>query len=234
MDDEKERQEDLNPEEKAAETEEGKAQEPLAEKTEKTPEGPAAGAESDGKPEGASISAEEAAALEKGLDWVDSATEDIPDIPDVEEIEKSGGGEASQDAIDQLINSVKASSGFDFATNPSGSGGGGGPSAQPASFPEMGKSEPARPASAGDETRIELLMDIPVQVTVVLGHAQKTIGEILSLEQGAVVELDRIVGEPVDVLANGKLVFKGEVVVIDENFGVRVVELIKSPVGKTR
>lgn len=232
MDDEKERQKDLNPEGKTAETEEGKAQEPLAEQTEKTPEAPAAGAESDGKPEGASISAEEAAALEKGLDWVDSATEDIPDIPDVEEIEKSGGGEeASQAAIDQLINSVKSSSGFNFATNPSGSGG---PSAQPASFPEMGKSEPARPTSAGDETRIELLMDIPVQVTVVLGHAQKTIGEILSLEQGAVVELDRIVGEPVDVLANGKLVFKGEVVVIDENFGVRVVELVKSPVGKTR
>jgi len=86
----------------------------------------------------------------------------------------------------------------------------------------------------GRESKIDMLMDIPVQVTVVLGHTQKTIGEIISLEQGAVVELDKIVGEPVDVLANGKLIFKGEVVVIDENFGVRVVELVKSPVRNAR
>jgi len=244
MDDEKERREDLNPEENATEPEEAGKQEPEAEEArdsegneanrpEEGPQEASSGTESDGKPEGASISAEEAAALEKGLDWVDSAIEDIPDIPDFEEIEKSGGGEqASQAALDELINSVKQSSGFNFTNNPSG--GAEGPSAQPASFPDMGDRKSPEPEASVGEAKIEMLMDIPVQVTVVLGHAQKTIGEILALEQGAVVELDRIVGEPVDVLANGKLVFKGEVVVIDENFGVRVVELVKSPVGKTR
>ncbi len=78
-----------------------------------------------------------------------------------------------------------------------------------------------------------ILLDIPVRVTVVLGNSRKTIGEIISLEPGAIIELDRIVGEPVDVLANGKLIFRGEVVVIDENFGVRVVEMTK-PASKRR
>jgi len=188
--------------------------------------------------EGASISAEEAAALEKGLDWIDSVGEDIPEIPDYEELERKGdGGEASQASIDDLIASVKAESGFNFETNP---GGGaqqeqsGPASVHPASFPDMSGERSGGAGNSGDESKIDMLMDIPVKLTVVLGHAQKTIGEIVSLEQGAVVELDKIVGEPVDVLANGKLVFKGEVVVIDENFGVRVVELVKSPLGKAR
>ncbi|MFP4481842.1 MAG: flagellar motor switch protein FliN [Thermovirgaceae bacterium] len=195
------------------------------------------------QPEGASISAEEAAALEKGLDWLDSVGEDIPDIPDYEEVEKKGGGEeTSQAAIDDLISSVKANSGFNFETNPSGAKQQpgrhrepeGSASVQPASFPDMNDEGSGERKDTGNENKIDMLMDIPVQVTVVLGHAQKTIGEIVSLEQGAVVELDKIVGEPVDVLANGKLVFKGEVVVIDENFGVRVVELVKSPIRNAR
>ncbi len=197
------------------------------------------GKEGDGKhQEAASISAEEAAALEKGLDWVDSVGEDIPDIPDYEELEHKGdGGEASQASIDDLIASVKADSGFNFETNPGGGAQqeqGGSASVHPASFPVMSGESSGGARDTGDESKIDMLMDIPVKLTVVLGHAQKTIGEIVSLEQGAVVELDKIVGEPVDVLANGKLVFKGEVVVIDENFGVRVVELVKSPLGKAR
>jgi flagellar motor switch protein FliN/FliY len=202
------------------------------------------GEEGDGKQqEGASISAEEAAALEKGLDWIDSVGEEIPDIPDYEEVEKKGGEEeTSQAAIDDLISSVKANSGFNFETNPSGGqqqagrhqGPEGSASVQPASFPDMDGDGSGGKKYAGNGSKIDMLMDIPVQVTVVLGHTQKTIGEIVSLEQGAVVELDKIVGEPVDVLANGKLVFKGEVVVIDENFGVRVVELVKSPVRNAR
>jgi flagellar motor switch protein FliN/FliY len=193
--------------------------------------------------DGASISAEEAAALEKGLDWLDSVGEDIPDIPDYEKMEHKGGGEeTSQASIDDLISSVKANSGFNFETNPSGGQQQaeqhqepeGSASVQPASFPDMdGEAAGARQDSVNG-SKIDMLMDIPVQVTVVLGNAQKTIGEIVSLEQGAVVELDKIVGEPVDVLANGKLVFKGEVVVIDENFGVRVVELVKPPVRNAR
>ncbi|MDD3839699.1 MAG: flagellar motor switch phosphatase FliY [Clostridia bacterium] len=74
--------------------------------------------------------------------------------------------------------------------------------------------------------KIELLYDIPLNVTVQLGKTQKTIKEILQMSPGSVVELDRLAGEPVDVLINGKIVAKGEVVVIDENFGVRLIDII--------
>ncbi|MDR3563794.1 MAG: flagellar motor switch phosphatase FliY [Negativicutes bacterium] len=78
----------------------------------------------------------------------------------------------------------------------------------------------------GYDGNIGLIMDVPLQVTVELGRTRKLIREILELGPGSVVELDKLAGEPVDILANGKLIAKGEVVVIDENFGVRVTEII--------
>ncbi|MDR3592766.1 MAG: flagellar motor switch phosphatase FliY [Negativicutes bacterium] len=78
----------------------------------------------------------------------------------------------------------------------------------------------------GFDTNIGLIMDVPLQVTVELGRTRKLIREILELGPGSVVELDKLAGEPVDILANGKLIAKGEVVVIDENFGVRITEII--------
>lgn len=86
---------------------------------------------------------------------------------------------------------------------------------------------PLRPvAFAGVETNIGLIMDVPLQITVELGRTRKLIREILDLTPGSVVELDKLAGEPVDILANGKPIAKGEVVVIDENFGVRITEII--------
>lgn len=78
----------------------------------------------------------------------------------------------------------------------------------------------------GFDANIGLIMDVPLQVTVELGRTRKLIREILDLGPGSVVELDKLAGEPVDILANGKLIAKGEVVVIDENFGVRITEII--------
>lgn len=77
-----------------------------------------------------------------------------------------------------------------------------------------------------DETNLNLLLDIPLKVTVELGRTQKQIKEILELSQGSIVELDKLAGEPVDILVNNKLIAKGEVVVIDENFGVRVTDIV--------
>ena len=74
---------------------------------------------------------------------------------------------------------------------------------------------------------IGLIMDVPLEVTVELGRTTKPISEILDFTPGTILELDKIAGEPVDVLVNGKLVAKGEVVVIEESFGVRVTEIIK-------
>jgi len=75
---------------------------------------------------------------------------------------------------------------------------------------------------------MELIMDVPLDVTVELGSTQKPIKEILELGPGSIIELDKMAGEPADILVNGKLVARGEVVVIDENFGVRVTEIINS------
>lgn len=76
------------------------------------------------------------------------------------------------------------------------------------------------------DTNIGLILDVPLQVTVELGRTRKLIREILELGPGSIVELDKLAGEPVDILVNGKQIAKGEVVVIDENFGVRVTEII--------
>ena len=73
---------------------------------------------------------------------------------------------------------------------------------------------------------MDLIMDVPLKVTVELGRAQMRIKEILNLGQGSVVELDKLAGEPVDVLVNGQLIAHGEVVVIDENFGIKITNLV--------
>jgi flagellar motor switch protein FliN len=77
-----------------------------------------------------------------------------------------------------------------------------------------------------DESNLNLLLDIPLKVTVELGRTSKQIKEILELSQNSIIELDKLAGEPVDILVNNKLIAKGEVVVIDENFGVRVTDIV--------
>ncbi len=74
---------------------------------------------------------------------------------------------------------------------------------------------------------IDLIMDVPLEVTVELGRTRKSISEILDFSPGTIIELDKIAGEPIDVLVNGKFVAKGEVVVIEESFGIRVTEITK-------
>lgn len=78
---------------------------------------------------------------------------------------------------------------------------------------------------------IGLIMDVPLDITVELGKTRKTIKDILELHQGAIVQLDKLAGEPVDMLVNGKLIAKGEVVVIDENYGIRITAII-SPMDR--
>lgn len=93
---------------------------------------------------------------------------------------------------------------------------------QPVQFPNLG----GAPYVQADDTNLNLLLDIPLKVTVELGRTSKQIKEILELSQGSVIELDKLAGEPVDILVNNKLIAKGEVVVIDENFGVRVTDIV--------
>ncbi len=77
------------------------------------------------------------------------------------------------------------------------------------------------------QENIGLIKDVPLEVTVELGRTTKSISDILDFSPGTIIELDRIAGEPIDVLVNGKFVAKGEVVVIEESFGVRITEIIK-------
>ena len=77
------------------------------------------------------------------------------------------------------------------------------------------------------QENIDLIKDVPLEVTVELGKTKKSIKEILEIAPGTIIELDKITGEPIDILVNGKLVAKGEVVVIEESFGVRVTDILK-------
>jgi flagellar motor switch protein FliN len=82
------------------------------------------------------------------------------------------------------------------------------------------------PLAETESKNLNMLLDIPLQVTVELGRTKRSVRDILNLSSGSIIELDKLAGEPVDILVNNKLVAKGEVVVIDENFGVRVTDII--------
>lgn len=94
---------------------------------------------------------------------------------------------------------------------------------------------PALPAAGPPptQTNMNLLMDVQMTLTVELGRTKMYIKEILGLGEGSIIELDKLAGEPVDLLVNGKLIAKGEVVVIDENFGVRVTDIV-SPIDRLK
>ena len=92
-----------------------------------------------------------------------------------------------------------------------------------APFPSFGGGGVAEAVSSRP---IDLIMDIPLEVTVELGRIRMLIKDVLDLASGSIVELDRVAGEPVDLLVNGRLVAKGEVVVIEDNFGIRITEIV--------
>ena len=95
--------------------------------------------------------------------------------------------------------------------------------AQPANiFPNFG----ADPAKAGIMGELDIIMDIPVQISVELGRTKLSIRNLLQLAHGSVVELDALAGEPMNVLVNGTLIAQGEVVVVNDKFGIRLTDII--------
>jgi len=98
---------------------------------------------------------------------------------------------------------------------------------QPAKFEEFTPAETQIPPQPSEiQQKLELLFDVPLKVVVELGRARMTLKQVMDLTIGSLIELDKLTGEPVDVLVNGKLIARGEVVVIDENFGVRITEIV--------
>jgi flagellar motor switch protein FliN len=96
------------------------------------------------------------------------------------------------------------------------------PNVQPAVFSNFEQIQ----LQESESKNLNMLLDIPLQVTVELGRTKRSVKEILELSPGSIIELDKLAGEPVDILVNNRLIAKGEVVVIDENFGVRVTDII--------
>ena len=86
--------------------------------------------------------------------------------------------------------------------------------------------KPLAGATSGQGTDIDLIMDVPVQLTVELGRTRLTIKNLLQLGQGSVVELDGLAGEPMDIFVNGYLIAQGEVVVVEEKYGIRLTDII--------
>ena len=123
------------------------------------------------------------------------------------------------------------------------------PAQQPAQQPQMGQPMMGQPvnvqpaqfsAFSGGMTsafvpeNIDLIMDVPLEVTVELGRTSKSISDILDFSPGKIIELNKIAGEPIDILVNGKNVAKGEVVVIEESFGVRITEIINAGIKNSQ
>ncbi len=99
------------------------------------------------------------------------------------------------------------------------------PVAQPPAAAEEAKEENA---NVGTPKRLTAVYEVPVQISAVLGRASMPVGQLLRLGRGAVVELDRKVGEPVDVYVNNRLIARGEVMIVDDHLGITMTEIIKS------
>ncbi len=87
---------------------------------------------------------------------------------------------------------------------------------------------PAPPAGSGDRStrRLDLLLDVPLDLTVELGRSRMTIQDLLSLGPGSVIELDKVAGEPLDILVNDRLIARGEAVVVNDKFGIRITDIV--------
>jgi flagellar motor switch protein FliN/FliY len=87
-------------------------------------------------------------------------------------------------------------------------------------------SEAAAPEAEVSTRRLDLLLDVPLDVTVELGRSRMTIQDLLGLTPGSVIELDKIAGEPLDIVVNDRLIARGEAVVINDKFGIRITDII--------
>jgi flagellar motor switch protein FliN/FliY len=121
---------------------------------------------------------------------------------------------------------------FEAAPEPSAPSGAAPDSAPPAhSFGQV--APPTQAAPGGEGRSLDFILDIPLEVSVELGRTRMVINDLLQLGQGSVIELTKLAGEPLEILVNNKLVARGEVVVVNEKFGVRVTDIV-SPLERVK
>jgi len=106
-------------------------------------------------------------------------------------------------------------------------------SEQQVTKPELDQFESGTVAADSDEANLDMILDIPVTIAMEIGRTRISIRNLLQLNQGSVVELDRLAGEPMDVMVNGTLVAHGEVVVVNEKFGIRLTDVV-SPAERVK
>jgi flagellar motor switch protein FliN/FliY len=124
----------------------------------------------------------------------------------------SEAGDADQDDIDAMMASA--------AAEPAA------PPAPRAKMEEFGSVARSTAPVSMDGPNLDVILDIPVSISMEVGHTEISIRNLLQLNQGSVIELDRLAGEPLDVLVNGTLIAHGEVVVVNEKFGIRLTDVI--------
>ncbi len=143
---------------------------------------------------------------------------DTPDNPEDENPSENQTSDESPDTPDEADNLAEAEAAA--ATPPPDDG----------TFNAAGFQQPTIDPVLGDPNGphpdVELILDVPVTIALEVGRTEMTIGRLLSLSQGAIVELDRLAGEPLDVIVNGALVARGEIVVINDKFGIRLIDII--------
>ena len=111
--------------------------------------------------------------------------------------------------------------------NPEATGEEGQEEFQAAEFQQVDESEGN--AGANVQANLDVILDVPVTLSLEVGRTEMSVGKLLRLSQGAVVELDRNAGEPLDVMVNGALIARGEIVVVNDKFGIRLVDVVSPP-----
>lgn len=129
------------------------------------------------------------------------------------------------DQFDQLAEQLSAEA--EALEQPAGAGGDGG---QPPGDGDSGSSGNAGGEESGEsaDRNLQMILDIPLRVTVELGRTKMPVSELLNLGQGSVIELNKLAGEPMEVFVNDKLIARGEAVVVNEKFGVRLTDIIST------
>lgn len=141
-------------------------------------------------------------------------------------------GEAEADWGDAMAEQAQGEAGWGDAKKEQQTGKKGAGGYEAADFPHFEDNKQKNYQSA-DEVKLDVILDVPVTVSLEIGRTRINIRNLLQLNQGSVVELDRFAGEPMDVLVNGTLVAHGEVVVVNDKFGIRLTDII-SPSERVR